>query len=95
MSVSSDVFSVRNTGSVANTVVFAGRCRLRQVEVQTTGDGGSSIIFRDGSGGTILLQLDFAVSDTHSVNIPGNGIVFPSGCYITTLECVATTSFLS
>ena len=33
-----------------------------------------SYVFTDGNGGSTVLDLDFIASDSHSVNIPSDGI---------------------
>lgn len=91
---SSDVFAIRknDTGAIA----FAGPARLRQVEVFTSSSGTPRLTFTDGDGGPILLDLDFTNSDTHSVNIPADGIRFKDSIFVSTLTALeAVTLFLS
>jgi hypothetical protein len=66
----SDVRSKRitATGSLA-----VGPARIRQIQLKTT-TGTPRLTITDGNGGTTVLDLDFNASDTHSVNIPSNGI---------------------
>jgi len=66
----SDVKSKRvtATGSLA-----VGPARIRQIQVKTAA-GSPRLTVSDGNGGTDVLDLDFNASDTHSVNIPSNGI---------------------
>lgn len=60
---------VTTTGAVA-----IGRSRIRQLQV-TVGAGVGRVTITDGSGGAVILDLDFAASDTHSVNIPSDGVL--------------------
>lgn len=66
----SDVKSKRitATGSLA-----VGPARIRQIQLKTT-TGTPRLTVTDGNGGSTVLDLDFNASDTHSVNIPSNGI---------------------
>tara|TARA_R110001606_G_scaffold160204_1_gene304060 strand:+ start:640 stop:924 length:285 start_codon:yes stop_codon:yes gene_type:complete len=94
MSTSSDVFAIRknDTGDLS----FTGPARLRQVEVFTSGTGTPRLTLTDGNGGATLLDLDFTNSDTHSVNIPADGILFRGGVYVETFTALeAMTVFLS
>lgn len=66
----SDVQSKRvaATGSLA-----VGPARIRQIQVLTT-TGTPRLTITDGNGGATVLDLDFLASDSHSVNIPANGL---------------------
>ena len=66
----SDVRSKRlpGTGSAA-----VGPARIRQIQVFTA-SGTPRLTITDGSGGSTVLDLDFSASETHSVNIPDEGI---------------------
>ncbi len=66
----SDVKSKRitATGSLA-----VGPARIRQIQLKTA-TGTPRLTITDGNGGSTVLDLDFNASDTHSVNIPSNGI---------------------
>jgi len=66
----SDVRSKRitATGSLA-----VGPARIRQIQLKTA-TGTPRLTITDGNGGSTVLDLDFNASDTHSVNIPSNGI---------------------
>ena len=66
----SDVKSKRitATGSLA-----VGPARIRQIQLKTD-TGTPRLTITDGNGGSTVLDLDFNASDTHSVNIPSNGI---------------------
>ena len=93
MSTSSDVFAIRKNATGA---VFEGPARLRQVEINTSASGTPRLTFTDGNGGAVLLDLDLTNSDTHSVNIPADGILFKDGVYVSTFTALeAVTTFLS
>ena len=91
---SSDVFAVRKNAT--GSIVFQGPARLRQVEVFTSSSGSPRLTLTDGNGGATLLDLDFTTSDTHSVNIPADGIRFTDSIYVSTFTALeAMTVFLS
>ena len=66
----SDVRSKRITGTGSLAV---GPARIRQIQLKTT-SGSPRLTITDASGGATVLDLDFNASDTHSVNIPAEGI---------------------
>ncbi|MAL42712.1 hypothetical protein [Hyphomonas sp.] len=66
----SDVRSKRLTGTGSAAV---GPARIRQIQVFTA-SGTPRLTITDGSGGSTVLDLDFSASETHSVNIPDEGI---------------------
>jgi len=76
----SDVQAKRLTGAGAAST---GRARLRQVQVLVAA-GAGRLTFSDGNGGSTLLDLDFTASQTHSVNIPDEGVLFTSDVYVAT-----------
>ena len=67
---SSDVKASRLTGTGSAGV---GPARIRQIQVLTT-TGTPRLTITDGNGGATVLDLDFLASDSHSVNIPADGI---------------------
>ena len=66
----SDVQSKRITATGSAGV---GPARIRQIQVLTA-SGTPRLTITDGNGGSTVLDLDFAASDSHSVNIPSDGI---------------------
>ena len=66
----SDVQSKRLTGTGSAGV---GPARIRQIQVLTAA-GTPRLTITDGNGGSTVLDLDFIQSDSHSVNIPSDGI---------------------
>ena len=92
--MSSDVKSKRvpSTGSLG-----VGPARIRSLHV-LVGGGAGRLTITDGNGGETVLDLDFAQSDTDSINIPDYGIRCPStgGIHIATLTNItALTVFYS
>lgn len=88
---SSDIKSKRvtATGSLA-----VGPARIRQIQVLTK-TGTPRLTITDGNGGATVLDLDFVASDSHSVNIPADGIRV-SDVYVSVLTNVtAMTVFYS
>ncbi len=67
----SDIKAKRLTTAASLAV---GPARIRQVQVLVGAGGAGRLTITDGSGGETLLDVDFAVSDSHSVRIPDNGI---------------------
>jgi len=74
------------TGSVA-----VGPARIRQIQLKTA-SGTPRLTITDGSGGATVLDLDFNASDTHSVNIPSNGIRV-SDIFVSTLTNITAVTF--
>mgnify|MGYP003111239335 FL=1 len=89
----SDVKSKRLTGTGAASV---GRARLRQVQILTSSGGAGRLTLTDGNGGATILDIDFLASDSHSVNIPDEGLLFTSDIHVATATNVtALTIFHS
>lgn len=77
----SDIKTKRLTGTGAAGI---GRARIRQLQVTVSNVGAGRLTVTDGNGGATLLDLDFKADDTHSVNIPANGVLSTSDPYIST-----------
>lgn len=89
----SDVRSKRLTGTGGASV---GRARLRQIQVLTGSGGAGRLTLTDGNGGSTVLDLDFLASDSHSVNIPDEGLLFTSDIHVgTATNVTALTIFFS
>jgi len=87
----SDVKALRLDGTGSAGV---GPTRIRQVQVKTD-TGTPRLTITDGNGGPIVLDMDLDASDTHSVNIPDEGIRV-SDIYIATFTaCTSVTVFYS
>ena len=88
----SDVKAKRLTATGAASV---GRARLRQIQVLSGGAQGR-LILKDGATGAILLDIDFLATNSHSVNIPDEGILFTNDIYFSTKNNItAMTIFYS
>jgi len=88
----SDVRAKRLTGTGA---AATGRARLRQVQV-LTGGGAGRLTMTDGNGGATVVDLDFTQAQTHSVNIPDEGVLFTSDIHVSVATNVtALTLFYS
>jgi len=85
---SSDVKSKRitATGSLA-----VGPARIRQIQVLST-TGTPRLTITDGDGGSTILDLDFIASDSHSVNIPDDGIR-AGDVFVETLTNITAATF--
>ena len=84
----SDVQSKRIT---ATGSVGEGPARIRQVQLKTA-SGTPRLTVTDGNGGATVLDLDFNASDTHSVNIPSNGIRV-SDIHVSVLTNITAVTF--
>ncbi len=85
----SDVQSKRLTATGSAGV---GPARIRQIQVLTT-TGTPRLTITDGNGGATVLDLDFLASDSHSVNIPAEGVRV-SDIYVSDFTaCTAVTVF--
>jgi len=88
---SSDV-KAKRLGATGSAGV--GPARIRQIQVLTT-TGTPRLTLTDGNGGATVLDLDFLASDSHSVNIPAEGIRV-SDIYVSAFPaCTAVTVFYS
>jgi len=87
----SDVRTKRLTGTGSAAV---GPARIRQVQIKTT-TGSPRFTVTDGNGGATVLDMDLNASDTHSVNIPDDGIRV-SDIYVSLFTaCTSVTVFHS
>jgi len=68
----SDIKTKRLTATGA---IGVGRARIRQLQVTVSNVGPGRLTITDGTGGATLLDLDFKSDDTHSVNIPSDGVL--------------------
>jgi len=73
-----------------------GRSRIRQLQVTVSNVGPGRLTITDGSGGSTILDLDFKADDTHSVNIPSQGVLSVNDPVISTATNVtAVTVFFA
>lgn len=88
--MSSDVLTKRVTGTGSLAV---GPARVRQVQVLTNSGGAGRLTVTNGNGGTTMLDIDFLASDSHSINIPDDGIRFQSDVYVATATNIDAITF--
>ena len=70
--MASDIKMKRVTATGALSV---GRARIRQVQVTVSNAGVGRFTLTDGTGGPVILDLDFESDSTHITNIPDSGIL--------------------
>ena len=87
--MASDVLSTRVTGTGSLGV---GPARVRQVQV-LTGAGAGRLTVTNGNGGTTVLDIDFLASDSHSINIPDDGIRCSSDVYVSVATNITAMTF--
>jgi hypothetical protein len=87
--MSSDVLTKRVTGTGSLAV---GPARVRQLQV-LTGAGAGRLTITNGNGGATVLDIDFLASDSHSVNIPDDGIRCSSDVYVSTATNITAMTF--
>jgi hypothetical protein len=87
--MSSDVLTKRVTGTGSLAV---GPARIRQLQV-LTGAGAGRLTITNGNGGDTVLDIDFLASDSHSVNIPDDGIRCSSDVYVSTATNITAMTF--
>ena len=87
--MASDVLSKRVTGTGSLDV---GPARVRQVQV-LTGAGAGRLTVTNGNGGTTVLDIDFLASDSHSINIPDDGIRCSSDVYVSVATNITAMTF--
>ena len=89
----SDVKAKRVTGTGSLAV---GPARVRQVQVLTNATGAGRLTITNGNGGALVLDIDFLASDSHSINIPDNGLRCETDVYISAATNIdAITVFYS
>ena len=77
---------ITSTGSVG-----VGPARIRQIQLKTA-SGTPRLTVTYCNGGATVLDLDFNASDTHSVNIPDEGIRV-SDIHVSTLTNITAVTF--
>jgi hypothetical protein len=89
----SDIQSKRVTGTGSLAI---GPARVRQVQVLTNSGGAGRLTITNGNGGATVLDIDFLASDSHSINIPDNGLRCEADVYISAATNIdAITVFYS
>jgi hypothetical protein len=78
----SDEYDVTAKRVTATGALAVGRARIRSVVATVSAAGRLAIT--SGSGGTVLLDVDFGAAGTYEVFIPGRGILFESDPHVST-----------
>ena len=86
---------VRATRAQSVGSIGVGPARLRQLQVKSGSSGTPRIVLKDGNGGTTLMDITFTNTDTHSVNIPGNGIRFGDDIYVHSKANITAMTFFT
>jgi hypothetical protein len=66
----SDIKMKRVTATGALAI---GRARIRQVQVTTS--GAARLTITDGTGGPVILDLDFVTNNTFTAEVPEHGLL--------------------
>ena len=69
-----------------------GPARVRQIQV-LTGAGAGRLTVTNGNGGDTVLDIDFLASDSHSINIPDDGIRCSTDVYVSTATNITAMTF--
>lgn len=82
--------------STATGDVTTARARLHSVYFVSSAVAGSLVFKTGGSGGTTLLEITTpAAVGMDSVEVPLDGILFPSGIHVTVSNVTALTTMFS
>ena len=77
--------------------IFAGRTRVRQMQVSSGGSAGNVEVRNASTAGTtgITVRTTATADDNTTINIPQDGVLFKNGAYVTFLEteCTAVTAY--
>ena len=87
----SDVKAVRVTATGA---VFAGRTRLRGLNLASDAGGAGTIVLQANSDSTTLFQGDCPNGDVFAFNIPEDGVLFPGGMKVSTITNIEAATLL-
>lgn len=86
-------YDVKSAHVTATGNLTTFRSRLKGIVLTATGTAGSAV-FRDGSGGDVLLTIVTpAAADFHGIDVPGEGILFQNGIHVTLTNVGAVTIF--
>ena len=88
-----DVKSASIAASQTDAAAFGGRVRLKGLVVSVPVAGGT-LTLKNGAGGTTLFSFVApAAAGAVNISIPGDGIVFSEGIYVTTPAGMTVTVF--
>lgn len=88
--MASDVSAVRvaATGNVG-----VGPARIRSIHVLTAG-GNGRLTITDGSGGSVVLDVDFSATDTNFISVPDMGIRCSVSMVVTAFTNITAATIL-
>jgi len=90
MGYKSDIQATRSTASAGATAIVAPAVRLRGISVASDGNGAGVLeLTTTSNSGTTLLIVDVPNNDVYTLNLPEDGIPFPSGIFCKTKTNVA------
>jgi len=97
MGYKSDIQATRVAGTETSNVVVAPPVRLRGIVVASSGGGAGLVNLNtdSSSGGTNLLTLDVPNGDVINFSLPEDGILFPTGIYLSTATNVTAVTLLT
>ena len=80
----------------ASGTVTPGRGRMKGFIINhTTGSTGETVIYDNTSAsGTVLLELDETGQGMFGMELPGDGILFENGVYVTLATATTLTLFI-
>ena len=88
--------SLGMTDDVAGSI-FAGRTRVRQMQVSSGGTAGNVEVRDSSTVGTtgITVRTTDTANDNTTINIPQDGVLFKNGAFVTfaETECTAVTAY--
>jgi hypothetical protein len=79
-----DVKSASIAASQTDSAAFGGRVRLKGLVVSVPTAGGTLTIKNGAAGTTLFSFVAPAAAGAVNISIPGDGIVFSNGIYVTT-----------
>ena len=85
--MASDIKMKRVTATGALSV---GRARIRQVQVTTS--GAARLTITDGTGGPVILDLDFVTNNTFTADMPDHGILSTSDPVVSSLTNISAAT---
>jgi hypothetical protein len=91
MGFSTDVKATRKTSTGA---VFAGRTRLRGLIAANSGGGDGLLVLQDNTDSTTLFECDVANGDVFAFNLPTDGVLFPGGMKVSTMQNLSGVTIL-
>lgn len=88
-------YDVKAVTTTSDASVVDYRTRVKSVLISPTPGSAGSVVLKDGSGGTTLLEINVAAGATSPfpVFIPGEGILFSNSVYVDITTVASVTVF--